>query len=198
MISSSSAFTGFGARYEPHRPAVFFRRSTSLPGSFPSAISDPSRNARNRHWRHSKRIPCRSNSANSGARSCTAPARARNPRRFEGSGQKTKKTPRPAWYPALAQKKRAPANALPDGKMIYPLAQRAMKSFEDGGTGFETSRGSWRIAARPASAWKEKCVACHNIPAFGTGMPAVLNQALGCVLYAFRSPSHLPLAAEPF
>ena len=107
------------------------------------------------------------------------PAEARNPRTLKGPGAITKGTPRPAWYPALAMGAAAPADALPDWKTIYPVAQRAMKSFEDGGTGFETSIGCWRIAARPVPARQEKCVACH-------GGPAVLNQPLGGVLYAFR------------
>jgi hypothetical protein len=119
------------------------------------------------------------------------PPEARNPRTLKGPGAMTIGTPRPTWYPALAVVAAAPADALPDWKTIYPLAQRAMKSFEDRGTGFETSIGSWRIAARPVAARQEKCVGCHNNPAFGNGTPAVLNQPLGGVLYAFRSPSHL-------
>jgi hypothetical protein len=79
----------------------------------------------------------------------------------------------------------APGGALPDWKTVYPL-QRAMKSFADGGTGWETSIGSLRIAARLAAARPERCVACHDNPAYGTGTRAVLNQALGGVLYAFR------------
>ena len=108
-----------------------------------------------------------------------APAEALNPRALKGPGAMTKGTPRPAWYPALALGAAPPADALPDWKTVYPLAQRAMKSFADGGTGFETSIGSWRIAARPVAARQEKCVACHNNPAYGTGTRATVEPGAG-------------------
>jgi hypothetical protein len=52
-----------------------------------------------------------------------------------------------------------------------------MRSFHDGGAGFETKLASWDIAARPVSAW-ERCVACHGNA-----------NRLGGVLYAFRRAS---------
>jgi hypothetical protein len=67
---------------------------------------------------------------------------------------------------------------LPDWRTIYPLAQRAMRSFADGGAGFETTIDSWRIAARPVIAGQQKCLTCH---------PGVkLDRPLGGVLYAYR------------
>jgi len=72
-----------------------------------------------------------------------------------------KETPRPAWYPS-AEVRPAKPNALPDWNAIYPLARRAMKSFRDGGSGFETTLDSWQIAARPVIASREACVSCHN------------------------------------
>jgi hypothetical protein len=108
------------------------------------------------------------------------------PRALKGPGAMTKRTPRAAWYPSGPLARVAPPDVLPDWGTIYPLAQRAMKSFADGGSGFETSMNSWRIAARPVVATREKCIACHNNRAYGTGSPAVLQQALGGVLYAYR------------
>jgi len=115
-----------------------------------------------------------------------ASAELLNPRALKGPGAITKDTPRAAWYPGPTPSLVPAIDALPDWKTVYPLAQRAMKSFADGGAGFETSIGTWRIAARPVVARQEKCVACHNNPAYGTGTRATLNQALGGVLYAFR------------
>jgi len=83
----------------------------------------------------------------------------------------TRGTPRPAWIPL--------PGALPDWKTIYPIARRAMKSFEDGGNGFETTVDSWTIAARPVVAAKQTCVACHN-------HSVELNKPIGGLLYAFR------------
>jgi hypothetical protein len=100
-----------------------------------------------------------------------------NPRTLKGPGAMTAGTPRAAWYPGLA----APAaggDALPDWKTVYPLAQRAMKSFADGGSGFEATIDSWRIAARPVAASQEKCVGCHQ--------GVTLRQPVGGVLYAYR------------
>jgi len=108
------------------------------------------------------------------------------PRALKGPGALTKGTPRAAWYPAGLVHPAAPVGALPDWRTIYPLAQRAMKSFADGGTGFETNIDSWRIAARPVLAAQEKCVTCHINRAYGQGSRAVLHQALGGVLYAYR------------
>jgi hypothetical protein len=102
-------------------------------------------------------------------------------RALKGPAAITRGTPRPAWYPTLliAPAAASAPDALPDWNEIYPLAQRAMRSFADGGRGFETSIGTWQIAARPVMAADKKCVACH---------PGVsLNHAVGGALYAFRS-----------
>jgi hypothetical protein len=97
-------------------------------------------------------------------------------RALKGPAALTRGTPRPDWYPTLVNTGALPS-ALPDWKAIYPLAQRAMKSFGDGGAGFETSIDSWQIAARPVVARQGRCLACHNV---------ALGQAVGGVLYAFR------------
>jgi hypothetical protein len=70
-------------------------------------------------------------------------------------------TPRPAWYP-IAQNPDATADALPDWNAICPVAQKAMRSFEDGGAGFETTLGNWQIAARPVPASQERCRLPHG------------------------------------
>jgi hypothetical protein len=107
-----------------------------------------------------------------------SPAEILNYRALKGPGAMTRGTPRPAWYPALLNTPVAEADTLPDWRAIYPLAQRAMRSFADGGTGFETSLDSWHIAARPVLASQEKCLSCHH------GL--ALNQPIGGALYAFR------------
>jgi hypothetical protein len=117
-----------------------------------------------------------------------APMAPPNYRALKGPAAITEGTPRPAWYPT-AINPAASADALPDWKTIYPVAQKAMKRFAEGGTGFETSIGSWQIAARPILASQQRCVACHNAPGFATRVPAELNHALGGVLYAFRRTS---------
>ena len=95
-------------------------------------------------------------------------AAALNPRALKGPGVMTAGTPRVA------------PGGLPDLKTAYPMAQRAMRSFADGGTGFETTVDSWRIAVRPVLAEQERCVTCHA--------GAMLHQALGGVIYAYRRP----------
>jgi hypothetical protein len=108
-----------------------------------------------------------------------------NYRALKGPAAMTQGAPRPKWYPTGLNPAALP-DALPDWQEMYPLAQRAMKSFADGGTGFETSMGTWNIAVRPVVASQERCLTCHNSTAYGTGGPAVLHQALGGVIYAFR------------
>jgi hypothetical protein len=73
-------------------------------------------------------------------------------RALKGPAAITRGTPRPAWYPGQPKISDAPADALPDWNAVYPLAQRAMRSIQDGGAGFETRLASWDIAARPVSA----------------------------------------------
>jgi len=117
-----------------------------------------------------------------------APAGAPNYRALKGPAAITGGAPRPAWYPTASNPAPSP-DALPDWKAIYPVAQKAMKSFADGGSGFDTSVGTWQIAVRPIIASRQRCVACHNAPGFATKIPAELNHALGGVLYAFRRTS---------
>ena len=95
-------------------------------------------------------------------------------RALKGPGAVTRTTPRPAWYPYQAKLSSAPADSLPDWKAVYPVAQRAMRSFQDGGAGFETALESWDIAARTVATGK-RCVMCHSDA-----------QPIGGVLYAFR------------
>jgi len=109
-------------------------------------------------------------------------------RALKGPGAMTSGTPRPSWYPALAQPAAAQPDALPDWKAIYPLARQAMQTFQEGGGGFETVVGSWTVAARPVIAGAQRCVDCHNNPAFRPRTVTKLNQPLGGVLYAFRRP----------
>jgi hypothetical protein len=116
-----------------------------------------------------------------GAAVVTTPPQALNYRALKGPGAITKGTVRPAWYPAQPQVRMATADALPDWKAVYPLAKRAMQSFEDGGTGFETRLEGWNIAARPVAA-EQRCSICHN-----NMVGAVKgSKSIGGVLYAFR------------
>jgi hypothetical protein len=113
-------------------------------------------------------------------------ANALNYRALKGPGAITIGTPRAVWYPGLPATKVENPDALPDWNTIYPVARKAMKSFEDGGKGFETTVDSWQVAARPLLAESERCVACHNNMAIGAGKRVELNHAIGGVLYAFR------------
>jgi hypothetical protein len=61
-----------------------------------------------------------------------------------------------------------------------------MKSFQDGGNGFETRLDSWTIAVRLIIAAKQTCVACHN-------HAVELNQPIGGLLYAFRTVKVSPV-----
>jgi hypothetical protein len=106
-----------------------------------------------------------------------APPQSQNYRAIKGPAAITRTTPRPAWYPGQPKLSDVPADALPDWNAVYPLAQRAMRSFQDGGAGFETKLANWDIAARPVSA-TARCVACHGNAS-----------RLGGVLYAFRRAS---------
>ncbi len=115
-----------------------------------------------------------------------------NFRALKGPAAMTRGTPRPAWYPSLVLPRipnhNEDLNALPDWNAIYRLAQEAMRSFEDGGHGFETVSGTWNIAARPVIASQERCVTCHNNPAYRPSHVTKLNEAIGGVLYAYRRP----------
>jgi hypothetical protein len=100
-----------------------------------------------------------------------------NPRSLKGPGAITKGTPRAAWYPA-GFVPAAQSDALPDWQTIYPLAQKAMRSFAAGDAAFETATGSWHIAARPVMAAQSKCQQCHANVASG--------EPIGGVFYAYR------------
>jgi hypothetical protein len=105
-------------------------------------------------------------------------------RSLKGPAAITRGTPRPGWYPNQlpdprihTQTRKAvsvPAGPLPDWNAVYPLARRAMLSFQGGSAGFETTLASWDVAARPVSTEK-RCAACHD-----------LSHPIGGVLYAFR------------
>lgn len=107
---------------------------------------------------------------------------ALNFRALKGPGAITEGTPRPGWYPGLAKSKTIDENALPDWREIYPVAQKAMKTFQTGEPGFETEIGNWTIAARPALATDARCVHCHQ----AAGSKAQLGDAVGGILYAYR------------
>lgn len=121
-------------------------------------------------------------------------------RALKGPGAITAGTPRPKWYPGRVLRTPVPAteateDVLPDWKTIYPVAQRAMRSFKDGGKGFEMEFQGWTLAARPAVAVNEKCVSCHNNKAYTQSLgDAKLGDPLGGVLYAFR-PTPGPVSA---
>jgi hypothetical protein len=112
-----------------------------------------------------------------------------NFRALKGPAAVTEGTPRPAWYPPQPKSAEAKPGALPDWEAIYTLARRAMKSFQDGGQGFETTFDGWNIAARPVMASQARCVGCHNVQPGGRAHPAVLDRPIGGVLYAFRRAS---------
>lgn len=106
-------------------------------------------------------------------------------RALKGPGTVTGGTPRPRWYPLLNPGVRQ-ADALPDWNAMFPLARKAMNSFQDGGTGFETTFESCNIAARPVMASEQRCVACHNNQAFQSKVVAQLHRPIGGVLYVWR------------
>jgi hypothetical protein len=114
----------------------------------------------------------------------TAP-QALDYRALKGPGIITRGSPRPAWYPDQLGMSAAAADALPDWKSVYPLARRAMQSFQDGGAGFETRLESWCIAARPVLA-EARCAMCHHTRSSSSNRAAQANEPIGGVLYAFR------------
>jgi hypothetical protein len=108
------------------------------------------------------------------------------PRALKGPAVFTAGTPRANWYPASPrpiEPQSAQPDALPDWNAIYPVARSAMKTFLDGGKGFETSFNNWHIAARPVVVSQVRCIACHTNAS--TAAPR-LNDPIGAVLYAFR------------
>jgi hypothetical protein len=105
-------------------------------------------------------------------------------RALKGPAAMTRGTPRPRWYPPSRKTAAVDPNALPDWEAIYPLASKAMETFENGGQGFETTFGNWNIAARPVIASQQRCVTCHN----RMDLPVKLNDPIGGVLYAYRRP----------
>ena len=117
-----------------------------------------------------------------------------NYRALKGPGAMTAGTPRPSWYPRTAlafSPPQAPSltekkpDTLPDWQEIYPLARKAMRSFVDGGNGFETEVRGWEIAARPVLASQARCVTCHEQMNNGSA-GFKLHEPVGGVLYAFR------------
>ena len=107
-------------------------------------------------------------------------------RALKGPGAMTRGTPRPAWYPSMVMPSAFKQDTLPDWNAIYPVARAAMKSFREGGRGFETRLDTWTIAARPVTAVAEKCVMCHNNQTYKGSHDARLGQPIGGVLFAFR------------
>ncbi len=81
--------------------------------------------------------------------------------------------------PAIVTKGTPRFGSIPGWNTVYPIASRAMKSFQDGGAGFETTLGSWTVAARPVIASRETCVGCHN-------RSVEINQPIGGLIYAFK------------
>lgn len=108
-------------------------------------------------------------------------------RALKGPGAITAGTPRPEWYPfkvlnRIDEREHSRAR-LPAWNAIYPIAKRALRSFNDGGKGFEIEFETWTLAARPAIAANSKCVSCHN----RMDRAAVkMGDPIGGVLYAYR------------
>jgi hypothetical protein len=121
-----------------------------------------------------------------GAAVATSTADELNYRALKGPAAVTSGTPRPSWYPLLAEVAVPNPGGLPDWRAIYPVASRAMKSFEDGGKGFETRLDTWNLAARPVIATQDRCVSCHNHQAYNRGASVRLGHPVGGVIYAFR------------
>jgi len=109
-----------------------------------------------------------------------------NFRALKGPAAITTGTPRPAFYPGILPSALKP-DALPDWNAVYPLASRAMKSFLDGGHGFETTLDSWNLAVRPVMASAERCLACHNPQPAGGAAAIRLGQPIGGLIYAYRN-----------
>lgn len=78
-------------------------------------------------------------------------------------------------------------SGLPSWNAAYPLAMKAMKSFQDGGHGFETELDGWTIAARPAIATSERCVGCHNMQRGLSKKPLHKGDVVGGVLYSYKT-----------
>ncbi len=121
-----------------------------------------------------------------GRRVIDSPGEEQNFRALKGPAIITRGTPRPEWYPSMLTLENENRDTLPNWLEIYPTAQRAMKSFRDGGKGFETDFKSWHLMARPVIATQARCVICHNNPAFGLRERVVLQEAIGGILYAYR------------
>ena len=117
-----------------------------------------------------------------------------NYRALKGPGAMTAGTPRPSWYPKTLLTLSPPLStgleetnpdALPDWREVYPLARKAMRSFADGGKGFETELRGWKFAARPVMASQARCVTCHE-QTNGGSAGFKLHEPVGGALYAFR------------
>jgi hypothetical protein len=122
-----------------------------------------------------------------------------NYRALKGPGAVTANTPRPQWYPSrragLPEAKDL-SGTLSNWATMYPVAQRAMRSFKDGGRGFEVEFQGWTIAARPAVASDDRCVTCHRQSVYPQRLALKKGDAIGGVLYAFR-PSPPVTASAP-
>ncbi len=88
--------------------------------------------------------------------------------------------------PAVVTKATVRTN-LPSWNTAYPLAEKAMKSFKDGGHGFEVHLDDWTIAARPAIANNVRCITCHNLRRANEWKPLKVGDAIGGVLYAYKT-----------
>ena len=108
-------------------------------------------------------------------------------RALKGPAIITKGTRRP---PQMARLIDPPAHpdpdALPTWLEAYPIGLRAMRSFADGGHGFETRIGDWTIAARPAIATNDRCLGCHNAANTNSKKKLKLGEPVGGILYAYK------------
>jgi hypothetical protein len=124
-----------------------------------------------------------------GAAILRAAPEARDFRALKGPGVITPGTVRPAWYPPQMSYPYA-AGALAGWNEVYPIARQAMAKFAIGLKTHEASAGDWRVVARAIPASAPSCIGCHNNPLIGrSSSPIALNDAIGGVLYVYRTQS---------
>ena len=107
-------------------------------------------------------------------------------RALKGPAIITKGTRRPPQMARLIDPPTHPdPDALPTWLDAYPIGLRAMRSFADGGHGFETTLGNWTIAAKPALASGARCLGCHNANT-NSKKQLKLGDPVGGILYAYK------------
>ena len=102
----------------------------------------------------------------------------------------------PEWSPQpylTLRKPLAPNDSpdrLPDWAQTYPIAQAAMRMFDEGQNAHEAQIGDWRLSARAVRVSQDDCIQCHTVgiarPAGAKTEPLHLGDALGGILYVYR------------